>query len=79
MTNVALHMPSIHSLDFISGVGGMTITTWIVVLITVNLSLQAIIQISLGAKDVRTERLHHRRPHYAPRRLPLRAPGRHRR
>lgn len=26
MTNVALHMPSIHSLDFISGVGGMTIT-----------------------------------------------------
>lgn len=38
MTNVALHMPSIHSLDFISGVGGMTITTWIVVLITVNLS-----------------------------------------
>lgn len=54
MTNVALHMPSIHSLDFISGVGGMTITTWIVVLITVNLSLQAIIQISLGAKDVRT-------------------------
>ena len=54
MANVALHMPSIHSLDFISGVGGMTITTWIVVLITVNLSLQAIIQISLGAKDVRT-------------------------
>lgn len=53
---VAIQAPTIHSLDFISGVGPMTIITWIVVLITVNLSLQAIIQISLGAKDVQTAR-----------------------
>ena len=53
---VAIQAPTIHSLDFVSGVGPMTIVTWIVVLITVNLSLQAIIQISLGAKDVHTAR-----------------------
>lgn len=53
---VAIKAPSINSLDLISGVGPMTIITWIVVLVTVNLSLQAIIQISLGAKDVKTAR-----------------------
>lgn len=53
---VAIKAPSLTSLDFVSGVGPMTIVTWIVVLVTVNLSLQAIIQISLGAKDVQTAR-----------------------
>ncbi len=53
---VAIKAPSLTSLDFISGVGPMTIITWIAVLVTVNLSLQAIIQITLGAKDVKTAR-----------------------
>ena len=53
---VAIQAPSITSMDLIGGVGPMTIVTWIVVLITVNVSLQAIIQISLGAKDVQTAR-----------------------
>ena len=53
---IAIQAPSITSMDLISGVGPMTIITWIVVLITVNVSLQAIIQISLGAKDVQTAR-----------------------
>jgi len=42
--------------DPIAGVGVTGIVTWIVVLVTVNLSLQAILQISLGAKDVETAR-----------------------
>ena len=42
--------------DPIAGVGITGIVTWIVVLVTVNLSLQAILQISLGAKDVETAR-----------------------
>ena len=53
---VAIQAPSVTSLDFISGVGPMTSVTWIVVLVTVNISLQAIIQISLGAKNVQTAR-----------------------
>lgn len=36
------------------GVGIVGIFSWILVLVTVNLSLQSIIQISLGAKDVQT-------------------------
>ena len=32
----------------------MTITSWVVTLVTVNLSLQSILQISLGAKDAAT-------------------------
>ena len=44
--------PMPHMFDLVDGVGGMTILTWIVTLITVNLSLQSIIQISLGAKTV---------------------------
>lgn len=42
--------------DPIAGVGIVGITSWIVVLVTVNLSLQAILQISLGAKDADTAR-----------------------
>ena len=53
---VAIKAPSLTSLDFVSGVGPMTIVTWIVVLVTVNLSLQGIIQISRGAKAVQTAR-----------------------
>lgn len=45
---------NIPYLDFFDGVGILGILTWIMVLVTVNLSLQSIIQISLGAKDVRT-------------------------
>lgn len=41
-------------LSIFDGVGITGIVTWIIVLVTVNLSLQAIIQISLGAKNVKT-------------------------
>lgn len=44
--------PSPTTLDWTAGVGDITILTWVVTLITVNLSLQSIIQISLGAKSV---------------------------
>lgn len=40
--------------SFFDGVGVFTITCWVVTLITVNLSLQSILQISLGAKDAET-------------------------
>jgi len=40
--------------SFFDGVGILGIISWIVVLVTVNLSLQSIIQISLAAKDVKT-------------------------
>lgn len=40
--------------DPIAGVGPVGIISWIVVMVTVNLSLQSIIQISLGAKDETT-------------------------
>lgn len=56
MENITLNLPMPNGLDFVGGIGPMTIITWIVVLITVNLSLQSIIQISLGAKDVHTAR-----------------------
>jgi SSS family solute:Na+ symporter len=56
MEMVQVNLPTIHGLDFVAGVGPMTIITWIVVLITVNISLQSIIQISLGAKNVHTAR-----------------------
>jgi SSS family solute:Na+ symporter len=48
--------PEIPWFSIVDGVGITTIITWIVVLITVNLSLQSIIQISLGAKDAKTAR-----------------------
>ncbi|WP_378954966.1 sodium:solute symporter family protein [Pelosinus sp. sgz500959] len=43
-------------LSFFDGVGVIGIFTWIIVLVTVNLSLQSIIQISLGAKDIQAAR-----------------------
>ncbi|MUP49049.1 symporter [Veillonellaceae bacterium M2-8] len=54
MQTVVVQVPSDITLDIVQGVGGMKIVTWIVTLITVNLSLQAIIQVSLGAKNVQT-------------------------
>ena len=41
-------------MSFFDGIGILGILTWIIVLVTVNLSLQSIIQISLGARDVKT-------------------------
>ena len=63
-----LEFSKIHSLDalaaalpegvpwfsFIDGVGSVTIVSWLVTFISVNLALQAILQISLGAKDAKT-------------------------
>lgn len=46
--------PATPYMSLIDGVGPMGILGWILVLVTVNLSLQSIIQISLGAKDVAT-------------------------
>ena len=42
--------------DWFAGVGLCQIISWFAVMITVNLSLQSIVQISLGAKDTRTSR-----------------------
>ncbi len=57
LENIVLRVPEgVPYFDFIDGVGLMTIISWIVVLITVNLSLQSIVQISLGAKDAKTAR-----------------------
>lgn len=44
--------PVATAFDLFAGVGNINVLTWIVVLVTVNLSLQSIIQISLGAKTV---------------------------
>lgn len=56
-SQIAAALPAdIPYFSFIDGVGLPVIISWIVVLITVNLSLQSIIQISLGAKDVATSR-----------------------
>lgn len=41
-------------MDLTSGVGWSTIAIWITTLITVNLSLQSILQIAFGAKDTKT-------------------------
>ncbi len=46
--------PASYTLSLVDGVGMTGVMTWIVTLITVNLSLQSIIQISLGAKTVGT-------------------------
>ena len=55
LENLKAQLPAnVPYLDFFDGVGIIGIISWIVVLVTVNLSLQSIIQISLGAKDVRT-------------------------
>lgn len=57
LSGLELKLPAnVPWLDFIDGVGPVGIISWIVVLVTVNLSLQAILQISLGAKDADTAR-----------------------
>lgn len=54
---IRLQLPAnIPYFSFFDGVGIPVIISWIVVLITVNLSLQSIIQISLGAKDIKAAR-----------------------
>lgn len=55
MDGLAASLPAnVPWFSFIDGVGAATITSWVVTLITVNLSLQSILQISLGAKDAAT-------------------------
>ena len=55
--NIKAQLPAnIPYLSFFDGVGILGIVSWIIVLVTVNLSLQSIIQISLGARDVQTAR-----------------------
>ncbi|MBP2667176.1 MAG: Na+/solute symporter, partial [Firmicutes bacterium] len=51
---VAKLPPSVPYTSLIDGVGPLGIIGWILVLVTVNLSLQSIIQISLGARDIAT-------------------------
>ncbi len=53
---VMANAPSAVAFDMFAGVGKIKILSWIVVLITVNLSMQSIIQISLGAKTVNVAR-----------------------
>nr|WP_092074198.1 sodium:solute symporter family protein [Dendrosporobacter quercicolus]NSL47675.1 sodium:solute symporter family protein [Dendrosporobacter quercicolus DSM 1736]SDM81287.1 solute:Na+ symporter, SSS family [Dendrosporobacter quercicolus] len=55
--NIKVQLPAnVPYFDLFDGVGLWGILSWIIVLVTVNLSLQSIIQISLGAKDVQTAR-----------------------
>ena len=57
LASVAARLPEgIPYLSWTAGVGWSTIAIWIVTLITVNLSLQSILQIALGAKDENTAR-----------------------
>lgn len=58
LENIQAQLPAnnVPYLSFFDGVGVLGIITWIIVLITVNLSLQSIIQISLGAKDIQAAR-----------------------
>lgn len=58
MKNLQAQLPAnnVPYLSFFDGVGILGIITWIIVLVTVNLSLQSIIQISLGAKDIQAAR-----------------------
>lgn len=57
LANIEAQLPAnVPYLSFFDGVGITGIITWMLVLVTVNLSLQSIIQISLGAKDVQTAR-----------------------
>lgn len=52
---LSLQLPAgVPWFSFTEGVGLVTISSWVVTLITVNLSLQSILQISLGAKDAET-------------------------
>lgn len=53
--NIVAKLPTtVPYTSFVDGVGSVGIIGWILVLVTVNISLQSIIQISLGAKDVVT-------------------------
>lgn len=55
--SIKIQLPAnVPYLDLFDGVGLLGILSWIIVLVTVNLSLQSIIQISLGAKNVQTAR-----------------------
>ena len=55
MDNLDAALPAnVPWFSFIDGVGPVTIASWCLTLITVNLSLQSILQISLGAKDAET-------------------------
>lgn len=57
LQNISLALPqNVPWFDPIAGVGIKGIFSWIVVMVTVNLSLQSIIQISLGAKDEATSK-----------------------
>ena len=57
LSGLEMNLPAnIPWFDPVAGVGIKGIMSWIVVLFTVNLSLQIIIQISLGAKDAATAR-----------------------
>ena len=57
LSGLGMNLPAnIPWFDPVAGVGIKGIMSWIVVLVTVNLSLQSIIQISLGAKDAATAR-----------------------
>lgn len=57
LSGLEMNLPAnIPWFDPVAGVGIKGIMSWIVVLVTVNLSLQSIIQISLGAKDAATAR-----------------------
>lgn len=55
MDSLAAALPAdVPWFSFIDGVGSVTICSWVLTLVTVNLSLQSILQISLGAKDAAT-------------------------
>ena len=57
IANIAPKLPeNIPYFSLFDGVGILGIFSWIIVLVTVNLSLQSIIQISLGAKSVNAAR-----------------------
>lgn len=55
MAGLSAQLPAgVPWFSFVDGVGIKNITSWVVTLVTVNLSLQSILQISLGAKDAET-------------------------
>ncbi len=57
INNIAIRLPAnVPYFDFFQGIGWLGIVSWFIVMITVNLSLQSIVQISLGAKSVETAR-----------------------
>lgn len=57
LANIASHLPTnVPWFSFIDGVGWKTISSWTLVMVTMSLSLQSIIQIALGAKSDKTAR-----------------------